>query len=443
MLSIAAASAGFLACERIVAPSGYVTSVVLRLPHDSLFLGKSVQAVAIATGDSAVVASPEFTWTSSDTNVAVVDENGVILAVGVGTATITAELKNQRDEFAIRAVLPRSDGGVEFDIGSPSQSFGESCAISTAGRVYCGPGQSDDSLRTFTLKPRAEDVAFTAVYSGFDNVCGLDASGAMYCWGLNGDYILASRLPTRSDTMPWPVKTDLKFSTMSVGDHTTACAAELVTSVVHCWGHNHFGALGRATTAPSSSASDSVVAPVTDSLRAKQLATTVSGACALDLDGKVYCWGSRATTFGATVPPFSDPPAPRPVPGDMSFATMALVRTHACALTPDGEAYCFGQNARGQLGLGHADVVAAGPHRVATDLRFVSIYAVETEGSCAISTEGDLWCWGKVAPASIAARMGARTYTPFRVAAGVKFRALTMGDSYICGITIERDLVCW
>lgn len=443
MLALFAVSVAFLACERVVAPSGYVTSVVLRLPHDSLFLGKSVQAVAVATGDSAVVAAPEFTWTSSDTNVAVVDENGVILAVGLGTATITAELRGQLDVFTIRTSLPRSDGGVEFDIGSPSQSFGDSCAVSTAGRVYCSPARSDDSLRTYAPMPRSEGVVLSSVYAGFENVCGLDATGAMYCWGSNGDYILASRLPIRTDTAPLPVNTALRFSTMSAGDHTTACAAEMQTSVVHCWGHNHFGALGRATTATGGSASDSVVAPVTDSLRAKQVATTVSGACALDLDGKVFCWGSRAQVFGVPVPVPLNPPAPRPVPGDMSFASLALVTTHACALTSDGEAYCFGQNAQGQLGLGHADVVAAGPHRVATDVRFTSIYALATEGSCAISVDGDLWCWGRVAPASVAARMGARAYSPFRVAAGVKFRALTMGDGYICGITLARQLVCW
>jgi alpha-tubulin suppressor-like RCC1 family protein len=46
-------------------------------------------------------------------------------------------------------------------------------------------------------------------------------------------------------------------------------------------------------------------------------------------------------------------PIPTPVAGDHRFSTIAVTEDHACALTLEGEAYCWGQNRTGQLGTGN------------------------------------------------------------------------------------------
>jgi uncharacterized protein YjdB len=74
---------------------GWVVATVRVTPEaPSLgFLGETAQlaAVAVDVTDTLLPIQPVFTWTSSDTSVAVVDQGGLVTAVGNGTALIAAE----------------------------------------------------------------------------------------------------------------------------------------------------------------------------------------------------------------------------------------------------------------------------------------------------------------------------------------------------------------
>jgi serine/threonine-protein kinase len=84
----------------------------------------------------------------------------------------------------------------------------------------------------------------------------------------------------------------------------------------------------------------------------------------------------------------------------------------ACGITTQGEAFCWGANALGSLGIGHPESteyidqqpIVATPTRVQTTLRFKSI-AVGTSIKwfdrlplravvCAVSMADNLYCWG-------------------------------------------------
>ena len=63
---------------------------------------------------------------------------------------------------------------------------------------------------------------------------------------------------------------------------------------------------------------------------------------------------------------------------------------HTAAITSDGTLYTWGNNSRGQLGLGHTDSVD-GPQKVMEDVRFVSAGNYCT---AAVKKDGTLWTWG-------------------------------------------------
>lgn len=68
-----------------------ITAFVLSEKDLSLSIGTKKQLTATITPS---VANPKITWVSSNTDVAAVDENGLVTAVAAGTATITATIAN-------------------------------------------------------------------------------------------------------------------------------------------------------------------------------------------------------------------------------------------------------------------------------------------------------------------------------------------------------------
>ena len=80
------------------------TNVVLETVSMTLYKGATKEIKAeVSNGTSSI------TWTSSNDKVATVDENGVVTAVGVGTAYITATLENGNSAVCTVNVIERED----------------------------------------------------------------------------------------------------------------------------------------------------------------------------------------------------------------------------------------------------------------------------------------------------------------------------------------------
>jgi alpha-tubulin suppressor-like RCC1 family protein len=74
------------------------------------------------------------------------------------------------------------------------------------------------------------------------------------------------------------------------------------------------------------------------------------------------------------------------------FVSLAVGSFHACALTGDGSAYCWGNNQFGQLG-DSTTVSRTDPTRVVGGMKFKSI-AAGVAHTCGITTDGSVACWG-------------------------------------------------
>jgi alpha-tubulin suppressor-like RCC1 family protein len=128
-------------------------------------------------------------------------------------------------------------------------------------------------------------------------------------------------------------------------------------------------------------------------------------ACGLTSDGVAYCWGDNDWgQLGDGTGTTSIEPVP--VTGAARFTTIAAGGYNTCALTVEGTAHCWGDNSRGQLGVpgpGPDDCVVAlaqvhvacsrAPVPVVGDLSFVAIRT-----SCGLTVDGMLYCWGTDLP---------------------------------------------
>jgi alpha-tubulin suppressor-like RCC1 family protein len=197
------------------------------------------------------------------------------------------------------------------------------------------------------------------------------------------------------------------------------------------------GSLSGAT-----SAAFAVVAPmILDGLSAGAQFT-----CGFDGGGFVHCWGNNAlgqlgdgTLVNRTLPgPIAIPAS---VPREQFFKVSAG-ETHACAATPQGVAYCWGDNLNGKLGDGTEGNVRTTPVLVAGGLSFVAVSAGGNH-SCGLTTFPNLlYCWGANNGGQIGD--GSQTFrtTPTLVAGGLTFASWSTGNSHTCGVT-QNGAYCW
>lgn len=130
------------------------------------------------------------------------------------------------------------------------------------------------------------------------------------------------------------------------------------------------------------------------SLRAQRVALGPSHACAIDLSGRVWCWGARAL-LGSLAPP-GDAIARRGVFLDETFRARKVVagQSHTCALGTDGRVACWGDSRA--VGAGEGTYGSALP--VLFETEFSDISAARSwyyQFTVAVDAGGTLWGWGE------------------------------------------------
>ena len=105
--------------EYVIVGEPEATGITLAAPTSPIPVGGSYQLVAAAQPDGASL--PDLVWASSDPSVASVDENGLVKALSVGTATIsvtdTASNLSAEVEIDTVQVIDFGDGGTTIKVG--------------------------------------------------------------------------------------------------------------------------------------------------------------------------------------------------------------------------------------------------------------------------------------------------------------------------------------
>ncbi len=132
--------------------------------------------------------------------------------------------------------------------------------------------------------------------------------------------------------------------------------------------------------------------------------------------------------------------------------TLSAGAGHTCYVNPHGVASCWGENDRGQLGIG-TTTEAAQPSAVNGHITFVSISA-GFEHTCALTTSAQALCWGDNSSGQLGISLTA-TYrvvpddpgsivpTPTPVYGGLSFSAISAGHDHTCGLTARGQAYCW
>ncbi len=218
---------------------------------------------------------------------------------------------------------------------------------------------------------------------------------------------------------------------------------------VSCWGLNTLGQLGNGTTVNSTT-------PVSvTGLPGAAISISAAGdsTCALTGADTVWGWGDNSSgqLVNGTFAPSSVPVEVLDASGSAPLSGVAAIsvgENHACAVTTDGAALCWGDNSKGQLG---SETSAASnlPVRVPGLARGASTIAAGPYFTCAVTTEGGASCWGAGAAGQLGNGTTADSTTPSVVLdttgnaplSGVV--TISAGNEFACALKNDGAMNCW
>lgn len=318
-----------------------------------------------------------------------------------------------------------------------SAGTGAACALRVDGTVLCWGSYVWDQLGApipadaeFPYFPIAVSglVDATAISVGGTHACAVRATGALVCWGTNGNGQLGDGTET---TAPVPVAAQIMdVKAVSAGDSYT-CAVRGDGSV-WCWGSNARGALGSGD---SQHLLPAQVAGVSGAIAVSAGATHT---CALRADRTVACWGGNdhgelgnGTTTGSATPVMAS--------GLSDAVSVTTGVDYTCALRTNGSVVCWGHGQFGALGNG-SEADSSVPVAVSGLTDAVSVDA--GYGTCAVRATGDTVCWGENDQGELGNGTNASSSSPVAVSGLAPATAVSAGTRFSCAV-IPAHVACW
>jgi alpha-tubulin suppressor-like RCC1 family protein len=298
------------------------------------------------------------------------------------------------------------------------------CGVTAGRQVRCWGDGHNGKLGIGDMTAAAHSTAVTVlnrsgngpltgavrVAVGADSTCALLTNRQVRCWGDDSYGQLGNGLPAGARYLPVPVTNTLGTANLtgvvqlSVG-YEHVCVV-LTNAQVRCWGDNSHGELGQGTFGGSTDR-PVVVRGVTGAgplTGVTQVSAGDDHTCARLTNGQVRCWGwGSGLGYGGTANR-SRPVVTRTVAGAGAGALRNVTQVSAgsyltCARLANGQARCWGDNTKGELGIGTPGGGRLRPAVVegangAGPLTGVRSVGAGEEHACALLTSGQVRCWG-------------------------------------------------
>jgi alpha-tubulin suppressor-like RCC1 family protein len=287
-------------------------------------------------------------------------------------------------------------------------------------------------------------LAFYQVSGGGVHTCGVTTDNRAYCWGRNlvgqlGDGTTTDRLT------PVAVAGMLRFRQVSAGDGYT-CGVT-TDDRAYCWGDDVYNQLGNGTntgleTCYFGGSCSTRPVPVAGTRRFRQVDAGELHACGVTTDDRAYCWGDNSFGQVGDGTMINNRSTPVAVSGGRQFRQVSAGGAHTCGVTTSDEAFCWGVNGYGQLGDSSTASQRLTPSRVAGTRRFRQVDAGELH-TCGVTTNDRAFCWGYGRNGQIGDGKTYLRFWPRAVAGGLSFERVSAGVLHTCGETTLNQAYCW
>ncbi len=216
----------------------------------------------------------------------------------------------------------------------------------------------------------------------------------------------------------------LAVTSLGIG-YGHACIA-LSDGTARCWGAGNEGTLGSGSRGRSATPMR-----VEGIAGIRAVGAGRMHSCALDERGRVFCWGGAGYRQVGFPLSGTSTDTPGEVQGLRDVAQLSVGSDHNCAVTTRGQVFCWGRNHNGQVGDGSRDRherPVAVPRLRATQV------AAGFASSCAVTSQATVACWGAIAD-------GPRP----SVVAGLPEAAVdvAVGQGFACARLVDGSVHCW
>jgi len=348
------------------------------------------------------------------------------------------------------------DGGVAADSGAAGKLDGPSaigapfaqvsagaqstCAVRNDSSLWCWGSNTYGQLRlsgtsSHLVPAEASAILWAKVACGQTDACGIRTDGTLSCWGNNGSGQLgAATTATQPQTEvpggPWQGIAPGAYQSCGIKSDGT----------LWCWGDNTNGQLGTGNTEPTSTPAQVTGAGW------NQVSTSYYHTCATKQDGTLWCWGLNANLqLGDGSVSYRMAPG---LVGGSDWSQLATGLYHTCATKQDKSLWCWGGNTVGQLGNAFAPLLAKGaqggtsePFQVIGAWNSVSAGQAHT---CGIMSDLSLWCWGDNSNGQLGNGTQDNSSVPVAVVAlNQTWASVAAGSTHTCALATNGTLWCW
>ncbi|MGE9745855.1 RCC1 domain-containing protein [Bdellovibrio bacteriovorus] len=296
------------------------------------------------------------------------------------------------------------------------------CALTTGGSVYCwGSNWSGRIGNNATALPT--DVVLTPylipntypnstaglpsgikdISVGYNHSCAVTSEGGVTCWGNNSAGELGH--PSIGSAFSYPqmipsLSTGVESVALGI-NATCAVKNNATTKQVYCWGWNRNRVLGPSAVALNASTEVPQLIDTITTTKEVKVFISFETACYIH-DGTTKCWGYRSTFKGmpANVPDGTYITTPTAIPELAGATDLHLNPYSGCALMSTGKAKCWGTD-YSRIFSTSISWIGTPVEPPALQNSQVTAIALGTTYSsagpihaCAITSLGDLKCWG-------------------------------------------------
>lgn len=248
--------------------------------------------------------------------------------------------------------------------------------------------------------------------------------------------------PIRSLCATWTAVVTSSCSSHSCGLRAAAGGG----SDLYCWGYNDNGQLGLGYVSDTGCTCVASIpsAPVLTNVSAVCLGHDHT--CALYATGIVVCWGGNyAGQLGLG---YSGNPvlsaALVPSLTGIQVVIIAAGYAYTCAVKSEGTLYCWGQNTYGQLGNSVTGPIYSSPVQVLGISGVIAVSCGQYH-TCVLTSSGGIYCWGWNGYGQLGNDGTNDLHVPPAPAAAVLtgIAAISAGAYHTCALSSAGGVYCW
>ena len=355
---------------------------------------------------------------------------------------LTAKLTKCDEKFTAAYTKAEIKVPLDLTVDASAQctTYGDAASVlafHAASANAVGDGTAADSGAGAFCAAAAPDPDLGSLHPGDGSNCWLSGAGGIWCWGDNDYGKFGNGSEDNVYEVPvQPIGMESGVVSMEAGEDFHCAITD--EARLFCWGRGSDGQLGYGGELKQSSPVEVVNEDGTGWL---QVSAGDYHACGVTGDKIARCWGSGSSGRlgnGGT----EDEVYPVDVVGlDDSIVAVAAGGSGSCAATEEGQLFCWGDS--DTLGNGSEENSLL---PVAVPGLEAGVVEVGVSGSgnlaCALTDVGEVWCWGD------GERLGQGneedSLVPVQVSGlSTGVASLSVGSSYSCAVLEDESAVCW